>query len=108
MVKTILQNQQEVFQTAMAAIELQYNRTENPQLKLEAKNLLPNADHTPQVLLQRWKALDEDAKRVEKSVSLQLIVLFIECFFFMCSGLANTYKPVAQPPTRLEAKAGQH
>jgi hypothetical protein len=72
MVKTILQNQGEVSEAAMASFKYQLKRTESDLVREELENLFSKPDPTLELLLLRWARLDEDAARVEKSVRIHL------------------------------------
>jgi hypothetical protein len=73
MIKSILQNQGEVSENAMASLE-PISKSGNEMVRTELSSLLSNPDRTLDVLLQRWTRLDEDAARVEKSVRITLPV----------------------------------
>lgn len=72
MIKNILEQQSFVFEELTSSFKRQLDQQLDETSRREVKDVLHQVsyDRTIETLRRRWKALDEDAERVEKSVSL--------------------------------------
>jgi hypothetical protein len=81
MIENILQHQSEVFDQMVSLLERQMeisgSMTSSSSHKHDIEEALTqlSSDRTITILRQRWKRLDEDAERVEKSVCLNVGLL---------------------------------